>query len=75
MLEQLNPLPQHSLFLQLIFQPLVEDAAVVVEQRRDLAAVAVIPVSVLGVEVPHLFGGVDLAVTAGVPGARRWFEC
>ena len=65
--------PLLALFLQLIRQPFIEDAAVVVEQHRNLAAVTVVPVAILGVKVPHLFGGVDLAVTAGVPGARRWF--
>lgn len=66
--------PVDSLFLQLIRQPFIENATVVVEQGWNLAAVAVVPVAVLGVEVPHLFRGVDLAVTASVPGARRWLE-
>ena len=65
--------PSFPLFLQLISQPFVEDAAVVVEQHWNLAAVAVVPVAVLGVEVSHLFRGVDLTVTAGMPGSRRWF--
>lgn len=39
-----------------------------------MAAIAVVPVAVLGVEVPNLFCGVDLSVTAGVPAARRLFE-
>ena len=67
--------PSFPLFRQFLSQPLIEDAAVVVEQHRDLAAVAVVPVAVHGVEVAHLFGGVDLAVTAGVPGARCRLEC
>lgn len=65
--------PSFPLFRQFLSQPLIEDAAVVVEQHWDLAAVAVVPVAVLGVEVPNLFGGVDLAVAAGMPGSRRWF--
>lgn len=60
-----------SLFRQLILHPFVENAAVFVEKHRNLAAVAVIPVAVLGVKVPHLLGGEYLAVTAGVPAARR----
>lgn len=67
-------IPRLTLFLQLIRQPLIEDAAVIVEQHRNLAAIAVVPVAVLGVEVPHLFGGVNLAVSASVPGSRRWLE-
>ena len=67
-------MPLLALFRQLVRQPFVEYAAVVVEQYRNLAAVAVVPVAVLSVEVPHLFGCVDLAVTAGVPAARRRLE-
>ena len=54
---------------------MIENAAVVVEQHWNLAAVAVVPVTGLGVAVSHLLGGVDLAVTAGVPAASRWLEC
>lgn len=67
-------IPSFPLFCQLVRQPFIEDAAVVIEQHRNLATIAVVPVAVLGVKVPHLFGGVDLPVTAGVPGARRWLQ-
>ena len=67
-------IPGISFFRQLIRQPFVENTTVVVEQNRYLAAIAVVPVAILGVEVTHLFGGVDLAVTTGVPGARRRLE-
>lgn len=67
-------MPFLPLFRQLLSKPLVEYAAIAVEQHRNLAAVAVVPIAVLSVEVPHLFGGVDLAVAAGVPGARRCLE-
>ena len=66
--------PSFPLFRQFLSQPLIEDAAVVVEQHWDLAAVAVVPIAVLSVEVPNLFGGVDPTVTAGVPAASCWLE-
>ena len=66
--------PLLPLFNQLISQTFVENATVVVDQHRYLAAIAVVPVAVLGVEVPNLLSGVDPAVTAGVPASRRWLE-
>ncbi|EME1833580.1 hypothetical protein VWS93_002647 [Cronobacter sakazakii] len=59
--------PPLMLFFELLRKAFVEQVVVVVEQHRDLAAVAVIFIAIPRVKPPDPIGRFDLSVFRGVP--------